>query len=269
MPWHDENARETATDAGVSLDPGMLSAVIDVTPTPLWVIGVDGTVVLANNAAVGLLGYRSVHDVVGAPSHDTLHSWHPDGTRYHAHSCPILDRSAAHGAADPEWFITRDGRALPVSWSTRPVGHTGHTLLSFVDASDRLHRPDTADDHDIRSAGTQLGTRSRIETRTRLVEHVRTRCTDPTFDAATLARECHLSLRLVQQILAEAGLSPAAAIRDHRLDLAAELIRGGTTVQAAARRCGFTDTSTFTRAFRRRFGDAPGRWAAREGQRPA
>ncbi|WP_375000377.1 helix-turn-helix domain-containing protein [Aeromicrobium sp. CTD01-1L150] len=249
-------------------DPNVLSAVIEVTPTPLWVIGTDGTVALANQAAVALLGYGSTADVVGAPSHDTLHSWHPDGSRYPAHSCPILERTSTNAVSDPEWFITREGRALPVSWSTRPLGSTGHTLLSFADATEQLEarsgEPLTDEGRRLRDAATRMGAMSRPSVRDRIVEHVETRFRDPDFDAPTLARECHLSLRSVQQLLAEDGRSPAAEIRDRRVDLAADLLRSGSTVQSAARASGFSDTTTFTRAFRRRFGEAPGRWAAHE-----
>lgn len=248
-------------------DPAVLSAVIEVTPTPLWVIGADGSVVLANQAAVSLLGYGSTSDVVGAPSHDTLHSWHPDGSRYPAHSCPILDRPATRAVAEPEWFITREGRALPVSWSTRPLGATGHTLLSFADVTEQLSArardPLTEDERILRAAAEHHGTSNRSGVRDRIVAHVRSRFRDPEFDARTLAQECHLSLRSVQQILAEDGRSPAAEIRERRLDLASDLLCSGATVQSAARTSGFSDVTTFTRAFRRRFGEAPGRWASR------
>lgn len=251
-----------------SADPGLLSAVIEVTPTPLWVINGAGHVVLANHAAVELLGYASSADVIGAPSHDTLHSWHPDGSRYPAHSCPILDHpKSGRATADPEWFITRDGRALPVSWSTRPLTGTGHTLLSFTDATEQLaarsREPETAGQRELRVASERMGASSRTQVRARILEQIRERFTDPDFDASTLARECHLSLRSLQQILSEGGHTPAAEIRDRRVDLAAEMITHGSSVQAAARHSGFSDVSTFTRAFRRKFGDAPGQWATR------
>lgn len=251
-----------------SADPGLLSAVIEVTPTPLWVINGAGHVVLANHAAVELLGYASSADVIGAPSHDTLHSWHPDGSRYPAHSCPILDHpKSGRATADPEWFITRDGRALPVSWSTRPLTGAGHTLLSFTDATEQLaarsREPETAGQRELRVASERMGASSRTQVRARILEQIRERFTDPDFDASTLARECHLSLRSLQQILSEGGHTPAAEIRDRRVDLAAEMITHGSSVQAAARHSGFSDVSTFTRAFRRKFGDAPGQWATR------
>lgn len=246
-------------------DPTVLSSVIEAAPTPLWVIGGDGTVVLANSAAVTLLGYRTTDEVVGAPSHDTLHSWHPDGRRYHAESCPILDRSAVGTAtSEVEWFITRDDRVMPVLWSTRALGAGGHTLLSFVDATESLPvqgsgRGEVGDD---RFAAESRDRSARSQLRTEILHRISTRFSDPDFDAGMLARECHLSLRTVQQVLAEAGRSPAAEIRDHRVTHAATLLQGGATVQSAARASGFSDSKTFSRAFHRKFHTTPGNWSA-------
>lgn len=122
---------------GLQLDSGTLTAVIDVAPTPLWVIESDGTVALANQAAVSMLGYKSVGDIIGAPSHDTLHEWRPDGSRYHSESCPIIG-TGRREVAPTEWFLTRAGQPIPVTWSTRPIGVGGARLLSFVDATERL-----------------------------------------------------------------------------------------------------------------------------------
>lgn len=243
-----------------ALDAGTLSAVIDVAPTPLWVIGPDGTVVLANQAALSVLGYRSDDDIIGAPSHDTLHEWHPDGSRYPSHSCPILDGCGSPALTAHEWFITRAGQPIPVTWSAKPLGSDGTRLLAFADATERLAATAHPDDRAITEVAS-----SRTELRARLLEHVRTRFRDPDFTAARLAAEFHLSLRTVQQLLAEDGRSPASEIRLRRLDLASSLISQGSSVSQACRASGFTDPGTFNRAFRRHFGVPPSEWARRAG----
>lgn len=240
------------------LDAGTLSAAIDVAPTPLWVIGPDGTVALANQAALSMLGYRSDDDVIGAPSHDTLHEWHPDGSRYPSHSCPILDGCGSPGVTAHEWFITRSGQPVPVTWSAKPLGSDGTRLLAFADATERL----AAQPH---GGAIAESAPSRTELRARLLEHVRTRFRDPDFTAARLAAEFHLSLRSVQQVLAEDGRSPATEIRRQRLELASALIAQGSSVSHAARTSGFADPGTFNRAFRRHFGVPPSEWARRTG----
>jgi PAS domain S-box-containing protein len=240
------------------LDAGTLSAAIDVAPIPLWVIGPDGTVALANQAALSMLGYRSDDDVIGAPSHDTLHEWHPDGSRYPSHSCPILDGCGSPGVTAHEWFITRSGQPVPVTWSAKPLGSDGTRLLAFADATERL----AAQPH---SSVMAEAAPSRTELRMRLLEHVRTRFRDPDFTAARLAAEFHLSLRSIQQVLAEDGRSPAMEIRRQRLELASALISHGSSVSHAARTSGFADPGTFNRAFRRHFGVPPSEWARRAG----
>lgn len=246
------NMTETALDAGT------LSAAIDMAPTPLWVIGPDGTVALANQAALSMLGYRSDDDVIGAPSHDTLHEWHPDGSRYPSHSCPILDGCGSPDVTAHEWFISRSGQPIPVTWSAKPLGSNGTRLLAFADATERLaaEPPTTLASEDAPS---------RTELRARLLAHVGTRLRDPDFTAARLAAEFHLSLRSVQQVLAEDGRSPAMEIRRQRLELASALISRGSSVSSASRACGFADPGTFNRAFRRHFGVPPSEWARRAG----
>ena len=235
------------------LDAGTLSAVIDVAPTPLWVIGPDGTVALANQAALRMLGYRSDDDVIGAPSHDTLHEWHPDGSRYPSDSCPILDGCGSTADRAHEWFITRAGQPIPVTWSARPLGTDGTRLLAFADASERI----ASDRH------RDYGHRTAL--RARLLTHIDACFRYPEFTAARLAAEFHLSLRTVQQLLAEDGRSPANEIRCRRLELASTLIAQGASVRHACHSSGFTDPGTFNRAFRRHFGRPPSQWAAQAG----
>ncbi|WP_081392658.1 helix-turn-helix transcriptional regulator [Mycolicibacterium fortuitum] len=246
-----------------ALGADALSAVIDIAPTPLWVIGADGTVVLANRAALDMLGYRSAGEVIGAPSHDTLHEWRPDGSRYPSHSCPIM-RERVAVASDPEWFITRAGQPIPVTWSARPLGTDGSRLLSFCDARERVAAEDaTAEDLDVRTAVEATAVPSRAQLRAHLLAHIRARFRDPDFTATTLASEVHLSLRSVQQLLAEDGRSPATEIRRRRVEFAGALISQGSPVSQACRVSGFTETGTFNRAFRRQFGSSPSEWARR------
>ncbi|QVI27403.1 PAS domain S-box-containing protein [Mycolicibacterium neoaurum] len=241
-----------------ALDAGTLSAVIDVAPTPLWVIGPDGAVALANQAALTMLGYRSVDDVIGAPSHDTLHEWHPDGSRYPSHACPILDGCGSTSMTAHEWFITRAGQPIPVTWSAKPLGTSGARLLTFVDATERIAATTrTPDHHDLAP--------TRSELRARLLGYIRTHFHDPDFTAARLAAQFHLSLRSVQQLLAEDGRSPASEIRRHRLEHADSLIARGSSVGHACRASGFTDQGTFNRAFRRQYGVPPSERARRAG----
>ncbi|MEI7056504.1 helix-turn-helix domain-containing protein [Nocardioides sp. CCNWLW239] len=239
------------------LDDDLLAAVVNVTPTALWVIGGDGTVQLANQAALSLLGYSSADEIIGAPSHETLHDHRPDGTAYPSEACPILDRPGAATVTAPEWFFTSQGRPLPVAWSTREVGTTGATLLSFALATDAPGF--VLDAHDEGDVITRDALRRAVD------QCVRERFRDPEFTAADLASELHLSLRSVQALLAEEGRSPAAEIRRVRLEFASTLLARGAAVSDACRASGFSEVGTFGRAFRRQFGQTPSSWARAAG----
>lgn len=239
------------------LDDDLLAAVVNVTPTALWVIGADGTVQLANQAALSLLGYTSADEIIGAPSHETLHDHRPDGTAYPSEACPILGHPGSPAITAPEWFFTRQGRPLPVAWSTRTVGTAGARLLSFAFAPDAPRFAlDEVDEVDIIT---------RDALRTAVDQRVRERFRDPEFTAAALASELHLSVRSVQALLAEDGRSPAAEIRRARLEFASALLARGAAVSDACHASGFSEVGTFGRAFRRQYGQTPSSWARAAG----
>jgi AraC-like DNA-binding protein len=96
----------------------------------------------------------------------------------------------------------------------------------------------------------------------RLMGISRGRLTDPGFDLAALARESHWSARTIQTAFAEQGLSFSDWLTGERLDLARAMLTdptwGNRSIAHVAQAAGFTDLSTFFRAFRRRFGTTPG-----------
>jgi AraC-like DNA-binding protein len=83
---------------------------------------------------------------------------------------------------------------------------------------------------------------------------------DPALDARSIATVMGVSARYVQMIFAEMATTPSAYIQQRRLDLAAHrLAREGAQrlITDVAFDCGFSDLSSFCRAFRRRFAVAP------------
>jgi AraC-like DNA-binding protein len=81
--------------------------------------------------------------------------------------------------------------------------------------------------------------------------------TDPRLSPEVLAHTHHISLRLLQSLFSDCGLSPASYIREQRLAHAKALLCRGETVTRSALLSGFSDPGTFTRAFRRRYGSTP------------
>ncbi|MCO7204163.1 helix-turn-helix domain-containing protein [Microbacterium sp. CnD16-F] len=220
-----------------------MHAVVDAVAQPLWVIGPGGAVAHVNAAAGRLLGYDDARTLVGGSSHEMLHARRPDGSAYPAHECPIVHASSSGG--DPhgvEVFVTRAGRPVDVAWRVADLPLPEHRLLSFAP------QPGVPVGRGVPSASAL---RARIAARHR----------DPEFGVDVLARDAHVSVRTVQAVLGRVGESPATLIREHRLASARELLREGMPVAAAAYGAGFRDADTFARAFRRRFGVAPGAFA--------
>lgn len=84
---------------------------------------------------------------------------------------------------------------------------------------------------------------------------------DPVMSPQTISDAHHISLRHLQQLLAEDDTSPAAWIRHRRLercrlDLANPRLNA-RSIQAIAERWGFTDHAHFSRLFRATYGTPP------------
>jgi AraC-like DNA-binding protein len=111
-----------------------------------------------------------------------------------------------------------------------------------------------------REEGTDLA----VETLLALArQHIQARLADPGLDVAQLARRVGVSRTRLYAAFA-GGTGVGTAIRDARLDRVRQRLLSpadrGRTIEHIAMACGFTDYSTFVRAFRRRFGMSPGEW---------
>jgi AraC-like DNA-binding protein len=81
---------------------------------------------------------------------------------------------------------------------------------------------------------------------------------------ADLAAHCGLGVRRFHALFTEAfGETPHQYLNKLRLDTAVQMLDAGTaSLTDIAAQTGFADQSAFTRAFSRRFGQAPGQWRA-------
>lgn len=87
------------------------------------------------------------------------------------------------------------------------------------------------------------------------------RSADLTLDE--VARAHYISRRKLYELFAQVSTTPSVFLRDERLRVAAGLLADPglrLPVAAIAQRCGFTDVTTFTRAFRRRYEMTPREW---------
>jgi PAS domain S-box-containing protein len=90
----------------------------------LYVVDASERITYANPAAVALLGYDSERELLGRPSHATIHYLRPDGSRPSAESCPLLTplQTGTTIHVEDDWFVRRDGSFVPVAYSTAPLG---------------------------------------------------------------------------------------------------------------------------------------------------
>ncbi|MEU1600665.1 histidine kinase [Streptomyces sp. NPDC005708] len=118
----------------------LLPHILDSVPQAIWVVAPDGRILYTNPAAVAALGYGSEADLLGRPSHETLHPYRPDGSLFPASECPMLSPArtgkAVHG--DDGWFMRRDGSFFPTSWWSAPISLPGGVgvVYSFFDATE-------------------------------------------------------------------------------------------------------------------------------------
>ena len=108
-------------------------------PCPCGCSTTTGLVLLANPAALDVLGFDELSELQGRHGHDAVHSMHPDGSPFPAEDCPVLEpsRTGVPVHRDEDWFIRRDGTMFPVAFTSVPIDlPTGRGIvMTFIDTS--------------------------------------------------------------------------------------------------------------------------------------
>ena len=95
----------------------------------------------------------------------------------------------------------------------------------------------------------------------RIQNHIDANISDPGLRRESIARSHGISPRYLSKIFEREGLTVAKWVRLRRLELSRQRIEasdsGETTISEIAFACGFTDVSSFNRAFKRQFGATP------------
>ncbi len=102
--------------------PQLLQALIESVADGLYIVDPAGRVEFINKAGLRILGYDRNDELLGSPSHATIHAHHRDGSPYPEEECPLL-RPRISGEAvrvDEDWFLRRDRSMVPVSYSSAP-----------------------------------------------------------------------------------------------------------------------------------------------------
>ncbi len=108
------------------------------------VYGVDdrGLIQFINPAALDMLGYANVADLVGQPAFDRFHHSYEDGTAVPRSAC-FLSQCYAHGNQVPGWqtvFWNKSKQSLPVECTVYPMQMDGRregSVVAFRDISAR------------------------------------------------------------------------------------------------------------------------------------
>jgi len=102
------------------------------------------------------------------------------------------------------------------------------------------------------------------------VDLIRKRFADPAFSVGSVAKVLGVGERYVQELLHGSGATFSQRVLELRLQAARSMLAragyDGMKVIDVALACGFNDVSYFNRCFRRRFGDSPTAYRARQGR---
>jgi PAS domain S-box-containing protein len=104
-------------------DPSILVAAVQAMSDALYIVDMQGRIRFLNAAALDILGYSDEHQLLGRPSHETIHYLRPDGTPFPAAECPLLlpRVSGEIVRVEEDWFVREDGSLVPVTYSSAPA----------------------------------------------------------------------------------------------------------------------------------------------------
>ena len=122
---------------------------------------------------------------------------------------------------------------------------------------------------EVRARSDRLSPRVAAELRRRVEDHVAEHLDDPDLDAEAIARAHFVSTQQLHRAFADACTSVTRLVRTRRVEHGARELRGPRaahlSVTEIARRCGFSDLSAFSRAFKETFGEPPSTYRGRRG----
>jgi PAS domain S-box-containing protein len=104
-------------------DADTLYAAVTASADALYMVDPRGRIRFLNSAALRILGYEDERQLLGRPSHDTIHYLRRDGTPFPAAECPMLlpRLNGETVRVEEDWFVRQDGSLVAVSYSSAPV----------------------------------------------------------------------------------------------------------------------------------------------------
>src|SRR5690348_9952986 len=100
-----DSVSEASALPGEALASSILKRVVQ----PVWVVDEAGLIRFANASAATALGYGHASDLLGKPSHQTIHYKRPDGTALPVQECSmLLPRTTGQELHAEDYLVRRD-----------------------------------------------------------------------------------------------------------------------------------------------------------------
>jgi PAS domain S-box-containing protein len=131
------------SEAALREEEDKLRLVLESAAEGIYGIDLNGNFTFCNRAALKLLGYKAMEDLIDRKMHEHIHYMRSDGTPYPASECPIhavLGKGKAFHAVD-EVYWRPDGTSFPVecwAYPQRKGLEIVGAVVSFIDITERL-----------------------------------------------------------------------------------------------------------------------------------
>ena len=121
---------------------GNFRLLLDSAAEGIYEIDTEGNCVFCNHAALNMLGYQDMSEVIGKNMHKLIHHSHKDGTPFLAKDCKIFRAfiEEIENHEDDEVLWTRDGKSFPAEYWSYPIFKEGKpigSVVTFLDITER------------------------------------------------------------------------------------------------------------------------------------
>jgi len=134
--------KEVTAGPGLPANAETLFRAVAAAADALLVADAAGRIAFLNPAALKILGYGDEDELLGRPSHETIHYLRPDGSLFPAAECPMLRprRTGETIKVEQDSFVRKDGTQFAISYSSAPVDLSSGcgVVVAFQDISARL-----------------------------------------------------------------------------------------------------------------------------------
>jgi two-component system sensor histidine kinase TtrS len=126
--------------------------ILDSVADGIYGVGLDGRATFVNHAMEELTGW-SADEMIGRNQHLFLHHTHADGSHFPSSECPVFhtfrDNQARY--VDDDIFWCKDGRSIPVEYSSTPIrnarGEAVGAVVVFRNTAERKQAAEKARQH--------------------------------------------------------------------------------------------------------------------------